>query len=103
MGWHARTSRRRGPHYGGKVTKRRGVTKTPATATPTGTGGSASSRLRRVLLGLGLVLLAVNLRPVRAPDPTAARNGKVDAQLYTSAIGFFHNNRKAAAFHQPGL
>jgi hypothetical protein len=41
------------------------------------------------------------LRPVRAPDPTAARNGKVDAQLYTSAIGFFHNKREAAASLPP--
>jgi hypothetical protein len=49
------------------------------------------------------MLLAVTLRSVRASDRTAARNSKVDAQLYTSAIGFFHNKRKAAGFLQPGL
>jgi hypothetical protein len=32
-----------------------------------------------------------NLRPARAPDQTAARNGKVNAQLYTSVIGFLHD------------
>jgi hypothetical protein len=65
------------------VTGKRGVTKTPATAILTGTGDHAS-RLRRVLRVLRLVLLAANLRPAQAPNPTAARNGKVDAQPYTS-------------------
>jgi hypothetical protein len=45
------------------------VTKTPPTATSTGTGHHASSRLWRVLFGLRLVLLVVNLRPARAPHP----------------------------------
>jgi hypothetical protein len=39
----------------------------------------------------GLVLLAANVRPARAPDQTAARNGKVDAQLYTSVTGFLYD------------
>jgi hypothetical protein len=73
------------------------VTKTPATATPTGTVGSASP-LSESAAWVGARAPEVTLRPVRAPDPTAARNGKVDAQLYTSAIGFFHNKREAAAF-----
>jgi hypothetical protein len=40
---------------------------------------------------LGLVLLAANLHPARAPDSTAARNGKVDARLYTPVIGFLND------------
>jgi hypothetical protein len=84
-GRHAHTSRRRGPHYGGRVTK------SPTTATPIGTGDHASSRFRRVLHVVWLMLLAANLRPARAPDPTAVRTGKVDPQLYTSAIWFLYD------------
>ena len=40
-----------------------------------------------MLLVLGLVLMAANLRPARAPALTAAGNGKRYAQLYTPAIG----------------
>jgi hypothetical protein len=39
----------------------------------------------------GLVLLAANVRPARASDQTAARNGKVDAKLYTSVRGFLYD------------
>jgi hypothetical protein len=67
------------------------VTKTPAMATPTGTCEHASSRPGRAQPTLGLVLLAANLRPARAPDPTATRNVKVDSRLYTSVIGFLND------------
>jgi hypothetical protein len=87
-GRHARTSMWRGPHYDGEVAGEAQRDQDFPTTTPTSTGHHASSCLRRVLLVLGLVLLAANLRPARAPDQTAARNGKVDAQLYTSVIGF---------------
>jgi len=32
-----------------------------------------------------------NLRPARTPDQTAARNGKIDAQRYTSVIASLHD------------
>jgi hypothetical protein len=56
-----------------------------------------------VLLVLGLVLLAANLRPARAPAPTAAGNGKVYAQLYTPAIGVSAGQRMVEVFRQSGL
>ena len=37
------------------------------------------------------MLLAANVRPARAPDQTGARNGEVDAQLYTSVRGFLYD------------
>jgi hypothetical protein len=89
-GRHARISMRRGPYYGGTVLGEVCDKDSPD-------GNTHRHRPPRLLPSLESTAWVEarapggQLAPGASTSPTAARNGKVDAQLYTSVRGFLYD------------